>query len=392
MDIMLNNYSISTYIIINNSNIVNNILTVCAPYFTGVLSLNCMKVIVGMSGGIDSSLAAYLLKKAGYEVEGLSFMLFETRGRAAPTACCSMEALEDAEKTASHIGIAHTAMDLRNAFIEKVIEPFAEGYLKGSTPNPCILCNREIKFPYLLAEARRRGAGFIATGHYAVVEHTAMGSFLKKGADPAKDQSYVLYALRKEELERLLLPLGPMRKVETRRMAREAGLPVSGRPESQEICFVGQDDYSAFISALRPGAARPGPIVDREGRPLGTHRGVFAYTVGQRKGLGISSPEPLYVTEIDAGNNTIRVGPREAVMRKECFVQDLNWLVPRETDFRADVKIRSMMKAAPALVMFLPEDTLQVAFDEPRFAPSPGQAAVFYEDGLLIGGGIIKPF
>lgn len=344
-----------------------------------------------MSGGIDSSLAAYLLKKAGYQTEGLSFVLFETRGRTDPTACCSVGAIENAARNASHIGIPHSTLDLRAAFIEQVIEPFTRAYLKGLTPNPCILCNRHIKFPFLIKEANRRRVEFIATGHYAVVERSGGRTLLKKGADPGKDQSYVLYCLRGEELERLLLPLGPQRKEETRRMAKEACLPALGRPESQEICFVEDNDYARFIHTLHPEAGRPGPIVGPEGNVLGTHRGIYRHTLGQRKGLGIASPAPLYVTRIDVEENTLHVGPREAAMKRELFVGDLNWLLPREDGFQATVKIRSMMEAQPASVSQETEDMLKVLFDEPQFAPTPGQSAVFYDGDTVMGGGVIMP-
>jgi tRNA-specific 2-thiouridylase len=348
-----------------------------------------MKCIVGMSGGIDSSLAAHLLKKSGYDVEGLSIRLFETRGRPHPAACCSMLALEDAARTAEHAGVPHRIVDLRDEFIRMVIEPFVEDYLRGVTPNPCILCNRHIKFPFLMKEAGERGADFMATGHYAVVERGGQQVLLKRGVDPAKDQSYVLYGLRREELHRLLLPLGAFTKEETRRRARAEGLPVTGRPESQEICFVEDNDYGGFIRSLNPEAHRPGPIVDEKGNTLGTHGGIYSFTVGQRKGLGISSPTPLYVTAIDAETGAVHVGPREGAMRGELTVGELNWLLPRAADFRADVKVRSTMRAEPALIRFDNADTVRVVFDAPQFAPTPGQAAVFYEGDVVLGGGTI---
>ncbi len=343
-----------------------------------------------MSGGIDSSLTAYLLKEAGYEAEGLSLILFEARGRRDSTACCSMRAIEDAARNASHIGMPHGSLDLRDVFMEKVMEPFVDAYLKGLTPNPCILCNRHIKFPYLLREARKRGAESIATGHYARVERAGNGVLLKKGADPVKDQSYVLYALRREELERLVLPLGTYTKRETRLLAREAGLPVTDRPESQEICFVEKNDYCRFIRTLHPEAEKPGPVVGPNGNTLGTHKGVYCHTIGQRKGLGISSPQPLYVTRIDLERNALHVGPREAAMRKELNVGELNWLLPRNGDFRATVKIRSMMRAQPALVRRAAENRVRIIFDEPQFAPTPGQSAVLYDGDTVVGGGVVE--
>jgi tRNA-specific 2-thiouridylase len=343
-----------------------------------------MKVIVGMSGGVDSSMAAYLLKKQGYEVEGLSLILFETRGRKDPKSCCSLEAINDAAETAARIGISHRVINARDAFIEKVIEPFVLGYKRGITPNPCILCNRHIKFPVLLGEADASGAGFVATGHYARVGE----GLLKTGVDGSKDQSYVLYALRKEEISRLILPLGDFLKTDVRKMARESGLPVFGRPESQEICFIAGKDYTPVIKELSPESVVPGHIINEEGKIIGAHKGIYAYTIGQRKGLGISSPYPLYVTKIDAGDNSVHVGRREAAMRREFEVFDLNWFIYKKDDFRAAVKVRSMMKAAPALIK-IAKDCVRVIFDKPEWAPAPGQSAVFYEGDKVIGGGII---
>lgn len=351
-----------------------------------------------MSGGVDSSVAALMLRNEGYEVEGLSLLLFETRGKPSPTSCCSLQAVSDAASTAKKLGISHSTLNARDEFIRNVMEPFVQAYLQGLTPNPCILCNRHVKFPMLLQEARRRGAEFIATGHYARVHRTDRKVLLKKGLDPGKDQSYVLYALRGEELRCLLLPIGGQSKNDTRRIAAESDLPVLGRPESQEICFVEDRDYTFFIDVLTEDASdtlgpigRPGPIVGPDGRMLGRHKGIHYYTVGQRKGLGVYSPEPLYVTRIDRTENSVHVGSREDASRREIEVDDLNWLVPSyEVTFRADVKVRSMMQAAPASIIRTADDTVRVAFDKPQFAPSPGQAAVFYDGETVLGGGTIK--
>lgn len=341
-----------------------------------------------MSGGVDSSMAAYLLREAGHEVEGLSLVLYETRlGGGSPTACCSLEAIEEAAETARILGIPHSALDARAEFMEKVIEPFVEAYAKGLTPNPCILCNRHIKFPLLLKRAKELGAELIATGHYAKTERLTglEAPFLKKGTDPKKDQSYVLYALRNEELRRLILPLGGYFKEEIRGMARTLGLQAAKRPESQEICFIKDGKYADFVGSFE--ADKPGPIVDEEGRTLGVHKGVFRYTVGQRKGLGISSPHPLYVTGIDVKQNTVYVG-KTAVFR-EFAVRQLNWLVPTSGDFRADVKVRSTMEAKPASVHDAGDGVLRVVYDRPQWAPAPGQSAVFYDGDKVIGGGVI---
>jgi len=272
------------------------------------------KVIVGMSGGVDSSVAAHLLKEQGYAVEGLSFILWETRQSKSFTACCSLQAIEEAAKTAAHLGVPHSAIDVRDDFLEKVIEPFIEAYTKGLTPNPCILCNKHIKFPYLLREAEKRGAEFIATGHYARITSTdsPIHRFtLSKGIDPKKDQSYFLYVLRKEELKRILFPLGNYKKEDVRKIANELKLPAAQRPESQEICFIEGNNYFKLIDQLHPASDVSGPIMDMNGKILGEHKGLYHYTIGQRKGLGISSPNPLYVVKIDAGKNIVYVGSEE---------------------------------------------------------------------------------
>ncbi len=354
------------------------------------------KVIVGMSGGVDSSVTAYLLKEQGYSVEGISFILYEARLKNTFTGCCSIEAINDARRTAEHMGVTHAAVDLRNEFIQKVIEPFIEAYSQGITPNPCILCNKYIKFPYLLKIADEKGADFIATGHYARVESgqgsrvKGQGCLLKKGLDAKKDQSYVLYVLRQEELSRLKLPLGEKRKDEVREIARMLNLPAAKRPESQEICFIEDRNYFKFLEHLTE--SKEGPIIDVEtGNILGSHKGLHLYTIGQRKRLGIATGKPLFVTRIDPSKNAIYVGPREAAMMKEFVVEDVNWLSTQEglEHFRATVKVRSMMKDEPATISILDDNMAKVIYDEPQWAPAPGQSAVFYDEDTVIGGGVI---
>ncbi len=351
------------------------------------------KAIVGMSGGVDSSVTAYLLKNQGYEVEGVSFILYEARMKTTFTGCCSMEAIKDARRTAEHIGISHTSIDLRDEFMAHVIEPFIEAYLKGITPNPCILCNRHIKFPYLLKTANERNAGLISTGHYARIKK---GIGLLKGIDAKKDQSYVLHVLRPEELNRLILPLGEKIKDEVREIARGLNLPAAKRPESQEICFIEDRSYFKFLENLTE--QRVGNIIDIEtGNILGRHKGVHLYTIGQRKRLGISAGKPLFVAKIDPSNNAIYVGPKEAAMMKEFVVEDANWLIPEVRSqrsevrsFQATVKVRSMMNDEPAAISILDSNAIKVIYDEPQWAPAPGQSAVFYDGDVVIGGGIIS--
>jgi tRNA-specific 2-thiouridylase len=320
----------------------------------------------------------------------VSFILYEARLRHAfaHPPCCSVSSVRDAEGTARVLGIRHTALDLREAFMELVIEPFMESYKKGQTPNPCILCNRHIKFPFLLRLARDTGADAIATGHYARIHDGR----LLKGIDPAKDQSYVLYVLSRDILESLLLPLGDRNKEEVRRIAADLGLPAAKRPESQEICFIEERSYVGLLDAVTPHAE--GPIIDiGTGPEIGQHRGIHRYTLGQRKRL-VATGKPLYVVRMDPLTNTVYVGPRESAMMRDFTVTDLNWIgTPSDSGpdrpFRATVKVRSTMRDEPATISPVDERCIRVSYDLPQWAPAPGQSAVLYDGDAVIGGGVI---
>lgn len=370
-----------------------------------------MKVIVAMSGGVDSSVAAYLLKEKGFDVIGLSFELWDERDRKNPNVCCSQETIEIAKDVAQRLGMKHYTVDVRDAFFTHVIENFCNSYISGITPNPCILCNKFIKFDFLLKKAQELGAEMIATGHYARIKNrdalcvmrnevkdknssliTHYPSLLLKGIDPKKDQSYVLYVMTQKELLKTLFPLGELRKEDTRGIAKEVGLINALRAESQEICFVGNGNYVDFIKASAPETLKPGPIVSTGGKTIGEHKGLAFYTMGQRKRLGVSTLEPLYVVDIDREKNTLIVGEKEDAMKRGFKVKNLNWIsIDSLSDpIKADVKIRSTMKEKPATIIPLKDRVVKVEFDEPQWAPTPGQSAVFYDSDVVIGGGIIE--
>lgn len=343
-----------------------------------------MRILAAMSGGVDSTLAAALLLDQGHEVLGATLRLRDS------VACPDPP---DPAGAAAALGIPFRTIDLRGQFDRLVVEPFCASYVAGRTPNPCALCNARVKFGLLLETARELGADALATGHYARVEAgPGARPRLLRGADRRKDQSYFLFGLAREALRRVVFPLGGRTKDAVRRMARERGLAAADTAESQEICFVPADDSGAFVASRAPaGAVRPGPIVDGAGRPIGEHRGLVHYTVGQRRGLGVAAGRPLYATRIEAAANTLVVGPDEDLWSRELTVEGANWLVDEPpAAFRAAVRIRSRHEAAPALVSPGGRGVWRVVFDEPQRAITPGQAAVVYDGDTVLGGGWIR--
>lgn len=358
-----------------------------------------MRVVVAMSGGVDSSVAAALLKEEGYEVIGATMQVWPSKELADEAdkfgGCCGLDAASDAKAVALKLGIPHYVINFRDIFAEKVISNFCREYSRGRTPNPCIRCNRYIKFDALLSRAKELDSDFVATGHYARIEHNGVSGryLLKKGVDRSKDQSYMLYLMTQSQLRNALTPLGGCTKERVRQIARELGLTVADRAESQEICFIPNGDYTRFLKEYMPQAAKPGPILDREGNTLGQHRGILFYTIGQRRGLGISAGEPLYVVDIDRERNAIIVGTRREIYGNELIASDLNWIAiePPQQPIELKAKIRYRHREADAMITpMLTRDQAHVRFKQPQMAITPGQAIVFYHEDTVVGGGTIE--
>jgi len=359
------------------------------------------RVLVAMSGGVDSSVAAAILVERDLDVIGVTMKNFcysEVPEEHAVAACCSLEAIEDARQVARRLGIVHHVLDFEGPFREAVMDPFVAEYAAGRTPNPCVRCNRFVRFPQLWRKARLLGAEGVATGHYAravIVEGN--GVELRRPVDHAKDQTFYLWGLSRALVERALFPLGELTKDEVRARAAELGLATAGKPESQDICFIPDGDLMGFLAreaAARPALAAagrfaPGPIRDREGRDLGTHPGSAYFTIGQRRGLGVPAGEPLYVTGIVEDNELI-VGTKDDLLAVGLEAEDVNWLEERIDGFRATVQIRHRGEAARAWIRPRPRRRALVRFDDPQRAVAPGQSAVFYDGERVLGGGTIR--
>jgi len=354
-------------------------------------------VVVAMSGGVDSSVAAALLKQEGYEVVGMMMRLWSEPGQgpgAPMNRCCTPDQLADARRVADALAIPFYVVDVKDYFRRRIVQFYIDQHALGRTPNPCVECNREIRFGYLLDRARALGADYLATGHYARVEMAAGGQGgyrLLKAVDDGKDQSYVLHVLGQEELAQVLFPVGRYTKTEVRQIAAELGLPVARKSESMDLCFLGDGDYRRFLAEYAPQAIRPGPIVSSAGDLLGEHEGLPFYTIGQRKGLGISAGEPLFVLRKDAERNTLVVGTREELGQTTLLVRGVNWVAggPPAGPVSGGVKVRYKAPAAPATVAPLPGGGARVVFDAHVYGATPGQAAVFYDGDEVIGGGLI---
>ncbi|MEI8355001.1 MAG: tRNA 2-thiouridine(34) synthase MnmA [Deltaproteobacteria bacterium] len=355
------------------------------------------RVVIAMSGGVDSSVAAALLKKQGYDVIGVTMQLWDKgnishAGEEESRPCCTLEDLFDAGRVANKLDIPFHVVNYQAEFRKLVVDGFVDEYFCGRTPNPCIRCNQNLKFGVLLDKARSLGADYLATGHYARLEQDSSGMFqIHKGKDAGKDQSYFLFTLTQEQMSRVLFPLGSLTKQEVRRLAVEFELPVAKKGESQDICFVSNDDYVQFLESERGEGELSGNIVDSSGKILGRHEGIYRYTIGQRKGLGIAWPHPLYVLGVDAERREVLVGHRDELCSTGLSAGDVNWAINEPlSPLVALCKIRYRHNPVPSVITPLSSNRVEVRFQEPEKSVTPGQAVVFYDGDKVIGGGWIE--
>ncbi len=349
------------------------------------------KVVVAMSGGVDSSVAAALLKQQGYEVTGMMLRLWSEPGKEESNRCCTPDAMAQARRVAGILDIPFYVIDAKDVFKETVVQYFLDGYARGETPNPCLMCNRQIRWTFLLNHALALGAAFMATGHYVRIKAEGGKQKLLRAVDHSKDQSYVLHVLKQHQLAHALFPVGEFPKPEIRRIAADFGLPTASRADSQDLCFLAGEDYRGFLQRHASETLQPGNIVTTSGNSIGRHNGLSNYTIGQRKGLNVASPVPLYVITKEASSNSLVVGTLDELGFTELTARDVNWIsgkTPAEP-FRAQVKIRYTAREAEALVSPMAGNQASVKFDAPVRDVTSGQAAVFYQGELMLGGGII---
>lgn len=354
------------------------------------------KVVVGMSGGVDSSVAAYLLKEQGYDVIGVTMQIWQDQDifeQAEEGGCCGLSAVDDARRVAQVLEIPYYVMNFRSDFQKAVIDYFVSEYRRGYTPNPCNACNRYVKWESLLHRAMEIGADYIATGHYARVEQLANGRYsIRNSVTAVKDQTYALYNLTQDQLRHTLMPVGTYAKDQIRAIAREAGLPVASKSDSQDICFVPDHDYAGFIERETGEPSIPGNFVDEDGNILGTHKGIVHYTIGQRKGLGISADTPLFVKELRVAENEVVLCRSESLFSDACIVSNVNYMARSTLDGATEAigKVRYSHRGSPCVIEALPDGLLRCKFKEPQRAMTPGQAAVFYEGDHILCGGTIE--
>lgn len=351
------------------------------------------KVVVGMSGGVDSSVAAYILKEQGYDVIGVTMQIWQDDAlETTENGCCGISAVDDARRVAGQLGIPYYVMNFKQEFKENVIDYFTKEYTLGHTPNPCIACNRYVKWESLLKRSLDIGADYIATGHYARVERLENGRFaIRNSVTAKKDQTYALYNLTQEQLSHTLMPIGDYNKDEIREIARREGLMVAHKPDSMEICFIPDNDYAGYIQKNTGYVAKPGNFVDVNGNVVGTHKGIIHYTVGQRKGLGLSMGHPVFVVSLRPDTNEVVIGSNDDVFNKTLYANKLNFMSVERINgvIRAKGKIRYSHDGAMCSVRMIDEDTIECVFDEPQRAVTPGQALVLYDGEYVLGGGTI---